>query len=88
MQLSVESLSKLDTSKNRILIDWFSFSSRIDSFETLASLIGMSSVNWQERCGVRGYSSRFVFEGVTIIEGKEVKGSDTYPVYIVKGYTV
>ena len=25
---------------------------------------------------------------VTITEGKEVKGSDTYPVYIVKGYTV
>jgi glucose-1-phosphate adenylyltransferase len=25
---------------------------------------------------------------VTISEGKEVKGSDTYPVYVVKGYTV
>lgn len=25
---------------------------------------------------------------VTVTEGKEIKGSDTYPVYIVKGYTV
>ena len=25
---------------------------------------------------------------VTVTEGKEIKGSDTYPVYIVKGYIV
>ena len=66
MQLSPDALLKLKDSDNRILFDWFSFSSRIDSFETLASLIGMSNVNWQCKCGVRGYSQRYVFEGITI----------------------
>ena len=66
MQFSSVALAKLKDSDNRILFDWFSFSSRIDSFETLASLIGLSNVNWQLKFGVRGYSQRYVFEGITI----------------------
>ena len=66
MQMSKEMLSSINYSENRFLIDWFSFSSRIDSFETMAELLGMSSCNWQIMRGVQGYSCRYYFEGISI----------------------
>lgn len=66
MLMSPESIVKMDKSKNRFLIDWFSFSSRVDSFDTFASLLGLSSVKWKIDSGVRGYSERYSFQGITI----------------------
>ena len=67
MQLSQETLSKIDYSKNRFLIDWFSFSSRIDSFESFRELLGLEDVNWELRSySVNGYTNTYYFEGISI----------------------
>lgn len=66
MQLSREMLSKIDYTQNRFLIDWLDFSSRVDSFETMAELIGMSNVKWEIFKGVSGYSCRYSFQGISI----------------------
>lgn len=66
MQMSREMLSSINYSENRFLIDWFSFSSRIDSFETMAELLGMSDCNWEIMKGVQGYTYRYYFEGISI----------------------
>ena len=68
MQLSQETLSKIDYSKNRFLIDWFSFSSRIDSFESFRKLLGLDHVNWEFRSySANGYTNTYYFEGVMYI---------------------
>ncbi len=64
--MSKEMLSNINYSENRFLIDWFSFSSRIDSFESMAELLGMSSCNWEVINGRQGYSSCYYFEGISI----------------------
>lgn len=69
MQISVEQLKKIDQTKNRILIDWFSFSSRIDSFDSMASLLGMSDCKWEVLPGVMGYKERYYYEGISIHVG-------------------
>ena len=76
--LSREYLSKIDYTKNRIIIDWFSFSSRIDSFETFAGLLGMPDVAWECRSGVNGYQYRYYFGGISIHTGGgyRFRGSD------------
>lgn len=66
MQLSAEVLSKMDFTKNRIVFDWFSFSSRADSFDTFKTLLGMEHCSWQELPGVRSYSCRYYFDGISI----------------------
>ena len=77
MQLSREYLSKIDYSKNRIIIDWFSFSSRIDSFKSFTELLGMSDVHWECLPGVCGYQERYYFEGISIHSGGGVRFSGT-----------
>lgn len=69
MQISREQLQKIDQSKNRILIDWFSFSSRIDSFDSMAALLGMSDCKWEVLPGVNGYSERYYYQGISIHVG-------------------
>lgn len=64
--LSREYLSKIDYSKNRLLIDWFSFSSRIDDFFSIVSLLGMSDCNFECLPGVNGYSERYYFNGISV----------------------
>lgn len=64
--MSKEMLSKIDYKQNRLLIDWFSFSSRIDNFESFVDLLGMSSCNWEVKSGVCGYQYRYYFEGISI----------------------
>ena len=64
--MSKEMLSNINYSENRFLIDWFSFSSRIDSFESMAELLGMSDCNWEIMKGVQGYACRYYFEGISI----------------------
>ena len=67
MQLSQDTLSKIDYSKNRFLIDWFSFSSRIDSFDSFCKLLGLDHVNWEFRSySANGYTNTYYFEGISI----------------------
>ena len=64
--LSREYLSKIDYTKNRLSIDWFSFSSRIDDFDSICSLIGMTDCHFEVLPGVNGYRERYYFNGVSI----------------------
>lgn len=64
--LSREYLSKIDYSKNRILIDWFSFSSRLDDLNSFLYLIGMQDCHFELLPGVCGYSERYYFGGISI----------------------
>lgn len=77
MQLSREYLSKIDYSKNRILIDWFSFSSRIDSFKSFTDLLGMADCSWECLPGVNGYQERYYFNGISIHSGGGIRFSGT-----------
>lgn len=85
MKMSKEYLSKIDYSKNRILIDWFSFSSRIDSFETFSSLLGMTDVHWECLSGVCGYSERYYFNGISIHSGGGSRFIGTDKEHMVSG---
>lgn len=81
MQLSQETLSKINYSENRFLIDWFSFSSRIDSFESFRKLLGLDHVNWIQRSySVQGYTNTYYFEGISIHDagcgGYRFRGTD------------
>lgn len=69
MQFSREYLSRIDYTKNRIIIDWFSFSSRIDSFDSFKLLLGMDDVKWECLPGVNGYKERYYFNGISIHTG-------------------
>ena len=64
--LSREYLSKIDFSKNRLLIDWFSFSSRVDDLESFMVLLGMQDCHFEVLPGVCGYSERYYFSGISI----------------------
>ena len=70
MQMTLEQLQKIDQTKNRILIDWFSFSSRIDTVDSMVNLLGMDKCAWEPRLtgnGIRaGYSSGVYSNGITI----------------------
>ena len=88
MQMSKEMLSSINYSENRFLIDWFSFSSRIDSFESMAELLGMSDCNWEIMRGVQGYVCRYYFEGISIHwagNGGSVRFSGTDKEQDIKG---
>lgn len=85
MKFSNEYLSKIDYSKNRILIDWFSFSSRIDSFESFCDLLGMSDVHWECLPGVCGYMDRYYFNGISIHSGGGARFCGTSREQQVKG---
>lgn len=78
--MSKEMLSSINYSENRFLIDWFAFSSRIDSFESMAELLGMSHCDWQVGISRYGYTGRYYFEGVSIHWAdygcKRYRGSD------------
>ena len=56
------------TQENIILIDWFSFTSKIDSVDTIRRLLGLddSSIVFQELGGMHGFKDRLYFEGISI----------------------
>lgn len=70
MRFTTEYLQNLDQSKNRILFDWFSFSSRVDDVNSIMLLLGMTDCKWEPRltgAGVRaGYASGLYSNGITI----------------------
>lgn len=52
--------------KNRMLIDWFSFTSKIDSFSSIIKLMGLENVKFTECNGAQGYKNRMSFDGINI----------------------
>jgi len=54
--------------ENIILYDWLSFTSKIDSPESIIDLLGLYVVNlkWQQTYGMHGYKDRFYYEGISI----------------------
>ena len=53
---------------NAILVDWLSFTSKIDSTSTLIDMLGLTSsdISWQETYGFHGYKNRLYFMGISI----------------------
>ena len=53
---------------NAIIIDWMSFTSKIDSTSSLIRMLGLTSddISWQETYGFHGYKSRLYFMGISI----------------------
>lgn len=63
--------------KNIILVDWFSFTSRINSADEIKSVLGLSypGVNWLEINGCHGFKDRYYFNGISIhYNGSEKMG--------------
>lgn len=58
----------VNTQENIILIDWFSFTSKIDCLDTIKRLLGLDdpSIIFQELGGMHGYKDRLYFEGISI----------------------
>lgn len=54
--------------ENIILIDWMSFTSKIDSTSSLIETLGLTSedIVWQENYGFHGYKNRLYFMGISI----------------------
>ncbi len=54
--------------ENIILIDWMSFTSKIDSTSSLIETLGLTSpeIVWQEMYGFHGYKNRLYFCGISI----------------------
>lgn len=56
-------------SDNLILFDWFSFTSKVDSWVTITEMLGIDSVHFQPVKGARGYLNRAYFDGISIHYG-------------------
>ena len=50
--------------KNRILIDWFTFATRKETSQSVFNVIGIDFNNFVKLD--KGYKSRYYFEGVTV----------------------
>lgn len=58
-------IENLDT-ENKFLIDWFSFTSKIHSFESVILFLGLDNVTFQDIYGCQGYHNRKYFDGINI----------------------
>lgn len=58
----------VNTQENIILIDWFSFTSKIDSTDSILRLLGLDYplIKFQDLGGMHGYKDRLYFEGISI----------------------
>lgn len=60
---------------NNVLYDWLSFTSQIDSPQSIIELLGMTSCTWQELKGANGYRDRLYYDSVNIhYNGREGMG--------------
>lgn len=60
---------------NKVIIDWLSFTSKIDSPQTIREMIGMDKVTWQVIKGAQGYRDRLYYDSVSIhYNGREDMG--------------
>lgn len=51
---------------NKILIDWLSFTSKIDSIESMINFLGLGKCKFIETYGMQGYKQRLYFDGISI----------------------
>ena len=56
---------------NKIIIDWFSFTTSISSVEGIIELLGLEEIPFQEIYGFYGFKNRLYFSGVSIMYGGE-----------------
>lgn len=64
--MQVDNKIDFDNTDNRILIDWFSFTSKIDSPQSIIDLMGLVGVKFTECNGAQGYRNRLAFDGINI----------------------
>lgn len=65
--------------ENLILYDWLSFTSKIDSPESIMELLGLDHVAWEKlERGRNGYRQRFFFENISIM----FDGTDEMGVFV------
>lgn len=55
-------------SENIILYDWLSFTSKVDSPDSIIKLLGLTNdgINWLPTYGMYGYKDRYYFSGISI----------------------
>lgn len=56
----------MENHENKILIDWISFTSKIDSVSSIVDLLGLSKLSFTLCNGAQGYRSRVSFDGINI----------------------
>lgn len=56
----------MENHENKILIDWISFTSKIDSVSSFIDLLGLSKLSFTLCNGAQGYRSRVSFDGINI----------------------
>ena len=54
---------------NKILFDWVSISSKIDSVDTILEMLGLCDVTFIDTYGLYGYKERIFFDGISIHYG-------------------
>lgn len=70
-KLFEEQKNNLPDTTNKILVDWLSFTSKIDSDFSFFEVLGLSHIKkyFQLIYGFQGYKQRFYFEGISIHYG-------------------
>lgn len=64
-------VEKILNTSNKFLIDWFSFTSKVDSASSIVDLLGLSKIKFQTIYGCQGYKQRLYFDGINIHFGSE-----------------
>lgn len=66
--LHKENKHKLPDTNNKFLVDWLSFTSKIDSDLSIFDVLGLTHIKdyFQRIYGFQGYRQRFYFEGISI----------------------
>ncbi len=63
-------LCKSDKIKNRFLVDWFTFTTKIHNLGEIKDILGLSAVEWIDFCGRSyGYSNQIFYGGIRILWG-------------------
>lgn len=61
--------------KNKVIIDWLSFTSHIDSTESVIDMLGMYGCTFQNIKGAKGYKDRLYFDNISLhYNGREDMG--------------
>lgn len=56
----------MQNTENKILIDWISFTSKVDSVSSIIDLLGLGSLTFTECNGAQGYANRVAYDGINI----------------------
>lgn len=63
----VVDVSDVENKENRLIIDYFTFVSKIDNRHTLIKLLGLENLNFIETKGWYGYTKQLYYEGIHIL---------------------